>query len=432
MPHSDFAQMTSKRAQSISTTDNPSKRSRKHSGLDILDLNEYCIAEILEYLNTNDVFQVYLADPRFIPACRLRFASESTVDQINLDLLSQIPEKLQMDFLEAYGKTCKIMKFKLVPEDTLLKISPLFENLSELTLSEIILDTDKAVLPLKLKSLAIDRCFINTNLLDTWIPMIADTLTELRITHRQLSTGQRPKASDLRALNYLCKLESLITDYVMLDYPDIIQCILLNNKQTLQVVTMVHDQLTQRIMPNGVWEALIDLPNLTHLLLDHTGWQGILNIGRKIFPKLESLQVNFDRASLAAFMKHLDCDDALTTVVFEDYDTANEAVQVAALKRFKNLKHLELMNGDWTCSYSVFNCHELTSLETLILNGGQFTNTKELLDLARNMKNLRKISLDYILLLWTNTRPEKFERDFTRVCKQRKPPLQFEVSVEEP
>lgn len=386
-----------KRPQVDGTTKSPKKPKLEP----IFTLNFDCLAEILSYLPLEDVFAVRCADPRFKEGCHLRYALGG-VDCINPGFIQSVPKECLTEFLELFGRVCRFIKLKLLPEEQFWSILTKFTNLEELVLSEITLSST-TTMPVALKSLEIDRCHIPDTILYPWIPKLNDTLTSLRITCRD-------EENKLRAYEALHNLTLFRADGMVKEYPELIAGILSRNRDSLTNLSLIsHD--SHGVIPLPIWENICRLDHLTHLHLDQSDGEGDLPDGLRLFPKLTSLQLTFREDALDSIIDRLACEESLVSFAVENYSGGND---VAGFQKFENLQHLELPFGDWyALEEDPFRkLAKMRHLQSLVLNGGVFNRHQDVIQMVKRMSFLKKLSIYFISFL------DEDEMDFTNIRQE--------------
>lgn len=265
---------------------------------------------------------------------------------------------------------------------------------------------------------------MSNKLLDEWIPKLNSNLTSIHVAHEE-----KNNFSELRALSTLHNLSSFLADGMMSRYGNLMGDILANNRNTLTSLTMINEY---SVIPENIWKNIIQLDNLDHLHLSQMQFQGGIPSHLSLFPKLTSLNVSFYKEYLKSTIESLGCEETLSSLAIGDYGQNFDQVPVSSFKRFKNMRYLELIYGDWSCGYDVMNLAELTQLQSLNLNSGTFQSACEVCNIVVRMPFLRKLSLDNIMI-WQGIKDvDAFERKFAKICRRRKQqPFEFEIGVAE-
>lgn len=392
---------------------------------DIFQLNQYCLAEIFSFLPIEDVFQVYQCDPRFREAARLRFAA-SGVEHIDSNFMNSWPKDLVNDFLDEFGKTfSKAMICRRIPEKEFLCLIGHFRNLKYLTLKEITVESSTAAsLPTNLVSLDLERCLLSEALLKDWMPKLSPTLVSISIEMERFFQFNL----DLSALLSLRNIRTFIAGSMMMDYPEVFRGIIDNNKDHLTTLTTAKDIF--RPISITVWKVIIQLQCLEHLQLCQPSFLGGIPAGQRLFPNLVSLRLNFCSESLRLVIDRLDCVKTLEWLVIDQHDLKNLPISASSLKRFSNLRHLEILVGDWTEPLHLMQLAELTGLTELVLDWGAFDRADDVLELLRRMPFLCKIQMQSIVFMEPWDHQHSFESEFVNTCNLAQPPIEYVLSVE--
>lgn len=394
----------------------------------VFSLNHDCLAEIFTYLPIEDIFRIYQADSRFKESVHIRYALDG-VHCIDSEFVSNFPNAFIREYTEVYGKTCRSVKFKLLSPDVFIPLLADFRNLQELILSEITISGgDPASLPVGLNSLELDRCQIENDILEDWIPKLNSTLKSLRLVHRDYIV--LPKLGAYTSLN---NLSSLVIDGLTMESPELIGQLLANNKNQLQTVNIIDVPHCYNTIHLAIWVQLIELEQLNHLCLNQLDCMASIPIGRRLFPNLQFLQIHFDLTILTKVIDALACEETLKSLVIGESCTNSGRIPFVGLTRFKNLRHLEVLSGFWG-EGTASSFAKLTQLHSLNLNCGSFCSSDEIFQLLRLTPFLHTLSLEQVSV---GRRPNNLdlnclEEQFEILSREHPKPFEYELSIREP
>lgn len=343
----------------------------------IWSLNNDCLAEIMSFLPLGDVLKVAKADEGFKSSVLLRFANDNTC-LIDSKFLQQFKgnSKLLQEYLECFGKRAREMKFKDLEDKLFRKCIMSFKRLRDLTLSEVSLSAVAPEdLPDQLESLELDRCRLKGFDASKWFQKINPTLRNLRIL--ALDT--------LQGLEVFGNIETITVECDD-DSMELIYNVLETNKEHLKSVTLINKLGFLNI------QKFLSLRQLESLHIDVEMLIGVPR-NQDLLPMLKMLviHVKVDYDDLDNLFEQLSCVNTLDFLsITIDFDQAQ--ARLPPLKRFQQLKHLELLNRD-IYEEDVPVLASL-NLESLVLNCCYFQNIDSIYNIPG--KSLRRLCLDAI------------------------------------
>lgn len=392
----------------------------------IFCLNNDCLAEIFTYLPILDVFRVHESDKRFGEAAQIRYGSGG-VYRIDQELIDSVPKWILDCYFEISGRNCRSMKFKGLQSPVILTIFPDFRHLKELILSEInlpIAGENTSVFPTGLESLELDRCNIDEKILNGWIPLLNPTLQSLRICHN----SDKIANANFDGLKGLTNLSSLVLEGMNIAFPHVVGELFANNKNQLTSLTMIDVGFESLRIHDDVWTNMMNLDHLTDLRLNYSGFNGEIPRGKQLFPRLTRLEVQFHYDFLAPFIYSLACE-GLSTLVLQDMECTGYRV-LNSLTRFRSLRHLDLLLGDWIY-FESDRWGLLDQLTSLNLSRGSFLDTTQVFDILKNTPFLQKLTLSEVSINESDLDPQEIAEKFETLAKDHKQPFEYEFSIEE-
>lgn len=395
--------------------------------------NDDCLVEIFNNLSLKDVFNVMQADVRFRSAALIRF-SHGSVAVINKRFLKDFPNGMQGDFYKVYGPLFSKMKFKNLPEPKFFNAIGHFQNLHELILSEMSISGEGAndqELPRSLKSLELDQCRIPEKVLLQWFVQVSATLTELRIYHRSIYNGPEPPTYE--CFGELRNIRNLVIHGK--GPKNSLGKLIAKNKEHLRSLELVSSSNTfakPLQVPKHVWNRITNLPHLTELKLLNYIVGNVSPLPPNLWPQLRTLTLQIYGSH--PIISHLGCQHSLNSLCIFNEDGTE--IDWTPLVRFPNLRHLELHRCSWWLptdpQFDLSAIGALQQVHYLVLNDGFFQSSRQLADMAANMKNLKKLILNDILfpkehpLRWLNC---VLETEVENALAERMPALEVQVSV---
>lgn len=327
-----------------------------------------------------------LADARFMNAVRRRFAQEKDVS-IDEDWIAETPKPYLRMFYEESGRMATSLQFRGIPEGTVKKILPFYNNLDTLLLSKLritSLDT-VGLLPSSLTRLHLDRCHIKQEFLVTWFQNLNPTLTELNFSSSYIEVC-------FMALSQLEHIEHLVIDG---------RCFLMDNMK--EFLDSNRDHLRHFELRNydgdmeqSVWRSLSKANHLKVLHLDITSILPEIDSRQEkgIFPELERfhLQVRLQytantRTQQCHMLESFGCEDTLKFLSCGE-------VRGCYITKFKNLEELEIQEDFIDNFTALLELACLKKLRYLVLNYLQLEETDdELLALIQQLPLLKKLIL---------------------------------------